>query len=155
MPRTLHKDFSTEIAEARASIHERRFLPILADINDQVNSRRLLVPTVTTLEILTELSIDARVKEAIEALSERVKLDRSYKRTVGLCWWVALPWLVSVISSLMLFYVYFHSSVGVRYSLINSLWGVLIVSVLVGSLTLFLFLKSRNTLVWIIGANRF
>lgn len=155
MPQTLHNHFSVQLVEAQASIHEQKFLPTLADISDLVSARKALVPAASTIEILNELPIDARVRQAITALSERIELDRFYQRTLYLSSWVAISWLIVIISSLTLFFLYFHSPVGTHRFSVSLLVGVIVLSSLAGGVALVLFLKARNNLVRILGAYRF
>jgi len=76
---SLDEQYSTRIAETHAAMHERRFLPIIASIYDSVASRRDILPGFSTIEILSEVSIDAKVREAIVVISDRVALDRAYR----------------------------------------------------------------------------
>ena len=92
---SLDAQYSTRIAEAHAAIHDRKFLPIIASIYDAIAARKVVLPaaSVSTIEILTELSIDVKVTEAIAVVSERVALDGAYRRARALSIWVAVPWL--------------------------------------------------------------
>lgn len=108
-PETLHLRYSTAIAEAHATIHERRFLPTLVRIYDQVDARKKLLSAASATDILMELPIDVEVREAMAAVSERSSLDRTFQRALGACRWVAVSWLIVICTSLALFFVYHYA----------------------------------------------
>jgi len=97
MVASLDEKYATSIAEAHAAMHERKFLPIIAAIFDSAEARKAILPAFSTAEILTEVSLDSRVREAITVISERIMLDRSYRWAQKLSIWVAISWLVVIV----------------------------------------------------------
>jgi len=155
MPETLHSRFSTAVTEAHAAIHERRFLPTLVQIHDHVTARKELLKAASTTDILMELPIDAQVREAMAAVSERNSLDRAFGRAAWTCPWVAISWLIVICSSLTLFFVIHHAVPGWKtvYK-----WGLILAIVtasMAGIVFFGLFLRARNRLIRLLGGNRF
>ena len=155
MPDTLHSRFSTVITEAHATIHERRFLPTLVQIHDQVTARKELLKTSSTTDILMELPIDAQVREAMSAVAERALLDRTFQRAMAPCSWVAISWLIVICASITLFFVNHHSVSGWKTAYAWGLIFAIAIASFAGMTSLGLFLMARNRLIRILGANRF
>ncbi len=154
-PETLYQQFSTAITEAHATIHERRFLPTLVRIYDQVDARKKLLPVALAMEILMELPIDAEVREAMAAVSERSSLDRAFQRALGVCRWVAVSWLIAICASSALFFVSHYAVTGWKpvYS-----WCLIVLiagASLTGMTSFGLFLRWRDRLLRILKANKF
>lgn len=127
----------------------------MEDIVQAVIDRQNLVPAAPVIQILTDISIDADVRTAVEALTDRIGLDRSYQRAITLCPWVAGNWLVVSSVGVLLFFVCQHSPEQAKPSLVKLLIGALIVFILSGLIILALFGRARNNLVRLIGVNRF
>jgi hypothetical protein len=155
MPDTLHSRFSTALTEAHATIHERRFLPTLVQIYDQVAARKMLLPAASTTDILVELPIDAQVREAMAVVSERALLDRTFQRAIGPCPWVGISWLIVICASIILFFVDRHSASGWKTTWGWGLICAIAIASLAGMTSFGLFLMARNRLIRILGANRF
>jgi hypothetical protein len=155
MPETLHSRFSTAMTEAHATMHERRFLPTLVQIYDQVVARKTLWTAASTMDILVELPIDAQVREAMAAVSERNLLDRTFQRAVGSCPWVATSSLIVICTSLALFFVNHHAVTS--WKLVYTWWLIVVIAgaFLTGATSFGLFIRWQNRLVRILGANRF
>jgi hypothetical protein len=114
-PETMHTQFSAQMAEAQAAIHERKFLPPVIRLCDQVTARKAFLPkeaNVPTIQILTELSLDAEVRLAMTALTERLSLEGAYDRAVSSCNLVALPCLLLIVLSLAAFFGYPYQAAG-------------------------------------------
>lgn len=152
---SLDAQYSTRIAEAHAAIHDRKFLPIIASIYDAIAARKVVLPaaSASTIEILTELSIDVKVREAITVVSERVALDRAYRRARALSIWVAAPWLLSVVLFAVLFLRDYDAQVGIK-----SLWSPVlavptVLSVGLGCCTFTLYRLALNNFIRLLGSN--
>lgn len=154
MPQTLHEKHSSGIAEAQAAIHERKFLPAFVSIDEQLANRRSLVPGASVIEILTELPIDTKVKEAMVALSERLEIDQSYDKAARSCPWVAASWLVLAMSSVGMFFVHYHVSGILKVGLTASLWLLMGISAVIGSIAFAKFHRAQNRLTRLLRANR-
>jgi hypothetical protein len=154
-PETLHLQFSTAIAEAHATIHERRFLPTLVRIYDQVDARKKLLSAASAIEILMELPIDVDVREAMAAVSERSSLDRAFHQALAACPWVAVSWLIVICSSLALFVVSHYAVPG--WKPIYAWWLIAVITgtLLSGATSFGLYLRWRDKLLRILRANKF
>jgi hypothetical protein len=155
MPDTLHTKYSTAMTEAHATIHERRFLPTLVQIYDQVAVRKGFLPAASTTDILMELPIDAQVREAMAAVSERNSLDRAFGRAAWLSPCVAISSLFVICSSVALFFVIHHAPSGWKTT---CTWGLIltIVSASVAGLIFFgLFWRASYKLSRLLRGNRF
>lgn len=155
MPQTMHDRFSSSKAEAQASIHAQKFLPVMVSIYEAVSDRKAFLPAASTIEVLSELAINADIRKAASVVTERIELDRWYERAIRLSKWVSAPWLLAVFSSLSIFFVYHHVDGGLKGTLLWILAGASIVSGVIGGTALGLFLNARNRLIELIGANRF
>src|SRR6267142_2181024 len=155
MPDTLHSRYSTAVTEAHATIHERRFLPTLVQIHDQVTARKELLKAASTTDILMELPIDAQVREAMAAVSERNSLDRTFGRAAWLCPWVAISWLFVICSSVVLFFVIHHAPPSWKTICTRGLTLTIVTASLAGMIFFGLFLRARNRLIRLLGGNRF
>ena len=154
-PETLYLQFSTAVTEAHATIHERRFLPTLVRIYDQVDARKKLLSVASATDILMELPIDAEVREAMAAVSEISSLDRAFQRALGVCPWVAVSWLIVVVTSFALFFVSHYTVTGWK-SVYTWCLIVLIASASLAGMTSFgLFLRWRDRFLRILRANKF
>lgn len=152
---SLDEQYSTRIAETHAAIHERKFLPIIASIYESVAARKAILPaaSASTVEILTELSLNAKVKEAVLIVSEKITLDRSYRWARILSIWVAVPWFCCIVLFVVLFLRHYDAQIGVR-----SLWTppLLLATSLfggVGCFTLTLYRWALNRFIRLLGAN--
>jgi len=152
---SLDAQYSTRIAEAHAAIHDRKFLPIIASIHDAIAARKIILPAVSgsTVEILTELSIDVKVTEAIAVVSERVALDGAYRRARALSIWVAVPWLLSVGLFAFLFLGHYDAQVGIKSLWIPALAVPTVLSGGLGCCTLTLYRLALNNFIRLLGTN--
>lgn len=152
---SLDAEYSTRIAEAHAAIHERKFLPIMASIYDSIASRKAVLPaqSAATVEILTELSIDAKTREAIGVISERIDLDRAYRWARVLSIWVAIPWLVSAALFAVLFVRCYDTQVGIKAVWVPALAVPIIVSGGLGCCALTLYRLALNRFIRLLGEN--
>jgi hypothetical protein len=151
---SLDAQYSTRIAEAHAAIHHRKFLPIIASIYDAIATRRVfLAASASTVEILTELSIDVKVTEAIAVVSEKVALDGAYRRARALSTWVAVPWLLSVGLFVFLFLGHYDAQVGIKSLWIPVLAVPTVLSGGLGCCTLTLYRLALNNFIRLLGTN--
>ena len=151
---SLDKEYATSIAETHAALHERKFLPIIAAIYDAVAAREAILPAASALEILTELPIDARVREAIAVISERIALDRSYRLAQKRSIWVATSWLAVVAlvigMSIVTAFRYFAGSQSIW---VSSLFIPTIMCVAVGFWMLILYRSALNRFIRLMRTN--
>lgn len=106
------------VEEAQNAIHERRLLAIIVGVCDSVVSRKSILPTAETIEILSEFSISVQLREElVKVLSQRVTLGRVYGHARVLSFCVAVPWAACISLSSLLFFKYFDVRGGVK-----SLW---------------------------------
>ena len=154
MPQTLHEKHSSGIAEAQAAIHEKKFLPALVSIDELLVSRRSLLPRASLIEILTELPLDSKVKEAMAALSERLEIDQSYDKAARSCPWVAASGLICTASSVGIFIVHYHASGILKTGLTTALRLLIATSAVVCGVTLVKFRQAQNRLTRQLRANR-
>ncbi len=154
VPQKLEEQFSPGLAEARASIHERKILPVLVQIVETVESRKRLVATASTAELLSELVTDARVKDVLAAVSEGAELDRLLQRACDLCPWVALPWLCFVVLSALVVAAHFQIPLYIRGVLLPFVLLATLVSFLLGAAVFGLFVRTKNKLLRLLAANR-
>jgi hypothetical protein len=152
---SLDTQYSARIAEAHAAIHDRKFLPIIADLYDAIAARRAVLPSgsAPTGEILTELAVDASVRQAIDVISERIALDRAYGLACKTSLWVAVPWLGSAALFGILFFWHYNEKAGMKSLWI--LWLLMPMALLVGigCLTLVLYRLALNKFIRMLGAN--
>ncbi|MGA7218542.1 MAG: hypothetical protein WBX38_09515 [Candidatus Sulfotelmatobacter sp.] len=154
MPQTMHEKHSGDIAEAQAAIHERKFLPSLVSIDELLASRRSLLPSASLIEILTELPLDSKVKEAMAALSERLEMNQSYEKAAGACHWVAGSWLIVTLCSVGMFFVHYHMAGALKAGLMLILQLLLAVSIGAGVVALGKFHRAQNLLTRKLRSNR-
>ncbi len=154
-PETLYQQFSTAITEAHATIHERRFLPTLVRICDQVDARKKLLSAASAMDILMELPIDVDVREAMAAVSERSSLDRAFQRALGVCPWVAVSWLVVICTSLALFFVNHYTAASWKPIYTWCLIVLIAGASLIGMTSFGLFFRWRDRFLRILRANKF
>lgn len=151
---SLDKEYATSIAETHAAMHERKILPIIAAIYDAMAAREAILPAASALEILTELPIDARVREVIAVISERIALDRSYRLAQKRSIWVATSWLAVVALvigvSIVIVFRYFA---GTKSIWVPSLFIPTILCVTVGLWMLILYRSALNKFIRLLRTN--
>lgn len=152
---SLDQQYSSRIAEAHAAIHERNFLPIVANIYDLIASRKAVLPaaSASTIEVLTELSIDAEVREAIGVIMQRGALDRAFRSARALSIWVAIPWLACIVLSVILFFGHYDAQTGIKSLWVPVLLVPTILSGGIGCCTLTLYRLALNRFIRLLGGN--
>lgn len=107
------------VEEAHNAIHERKFLPIIVAVCDSVVSRKGILPTAETVEILTEFAISVQLREeVVKVLRERVALNQIYGQVRVLSFCVAVPWSACILLSCLVFFKDFDVRAGIK-----SLWA--------------------------------
>jgi hypothetical protein len=154
MPQTLHERYFSDLSAAQTAIHQNRFLPPIVEIFDSVETRKKFVPAATTMEILVELPIDAKIREARAALLVGDKLDRSYQKAMQLCPWIAVPWLVFVLCSGGSFWAHFYGPIQYRWYFTRALIALGTSALVIGIITLGWFSRERRQFVQLLGRNR-
>jgi hypothetical protein len=151
---SLDKEYAASIAETHAAIHERRFLPIISAVCDAVAARQAILPAASTPEILTELSIDAKVREAVNVISDRIALDRSYRLAQKRSIWVAFSWLAvdaSVVATITITVLRYFA--GTKSIWVPSLLILTVLCVAVGFCLLMLYRSALNKFIRLLRTN--
>jgi hypothetical protein len=142
------EEYWQNVEDAQNAIHERKFLPIIVSVCDSVVVRKGMLSTAETIEILNEFSISARLREdALNIVSDRIALDRSYVWSRMLSFCVAIPCAVFVFLSCLLFFGNFDAQTGVRSIFCSHLVIPTVVIACIGFIGLCLYILARCTLV--------